>query len=87
MLDEYGVTDRCYINSFSGDILNYVYTKYENRIRLHGYFPVRLLGEYFSENFLSAVPAYAFSTYLTTKTENRIGARITLCANSLNSTL
>lgn len=51
MLDEYGVTDRCYINSFSGDILNYVYTKYENRIRLHGYFPVRLLGEYFSDNF------------------------------------
>lgn len=51
LMDEYGVTDRSYINSFSGDILNYVYTKYNKRIRLHGYYPMQFLGDYFSENF------------------------------------
>jgi len=50
VIEEYGMLDRCMINSFSGDLLNYIYTKYQGKIRLHGYYPVRFLGDQFNEN-------------------------------------
>lgn len=50
VIEEYGMLDRCMINSFSGDLLNYIYTKYPGKIRLHGYYPVRFLGDQFNEN-------------------------------------
>ncbi len=49
MLAEFNMLDRIYINSFSGDMLNYVSTKYPS-VRLHGYYPVRFHGAQFNEN-------------------------------------
>ena len=48
MLEEYGMAERCYINSASGDILNYVSAKFP-QYRIEGFSPVRLHGEQFSE--------------------------------------
>ena len=54
MLAEYGMEDRIYINSWSGDILSYVAQKYPGRYRLHGYYPMFLnKGEFDRENFYS----------------------------------
>lgn len=45
MVEEFGLADRCVINSFSGKLLEYVHTKYQGRYRLHGYYPFAIMGE------------------------------------------
>lgn len=45
MIEEYGLTDRCYINSFDGKVLGYVQEKWNGRYRLHGYYPYSILGD------------------------------------------
>lgn len=45
MIDEYGYTDRCIINSFSGKLHEYICDKYGNKYRHHVYYPVALNGE------------------------------------------
>ena len=40
MLEEYGMADRIYINSWSGEVLVYISKKYNGKYRLHGYYPV-----------------------------------------------
>ena len=40
IIDDYGYTDRCVINSFSGQLQEYVRNKYGNKYRQHVYFPV-----------------------------------------------
>lgn len=45
LIERYGLGERCFINSFSGEILEYLDEKYEKRYKLHGFFPVSLMGE------------------------------------------
>ena len=45
MVEEFGLTNRCIINSFSGKLLEYVHRKYPGRYRLHGYYPFWIMGE------------------------------------------
>lgn len=52
MIEEYGLADRIYINSFSGDLLNYVYLKYNDRYRLHGYYNIKILGSHYDNDML-----------------------------------
>ena len=45
MLDEYGFTERCVVNSFSGKLNEYVRGKYGAKYRQHVFYPETLLGE------------------------------------------
>ena len=45
MIDEYGYTDRCVINTFSGKLHEYIQQKYGNKYRRHIYYPMHHLGE------------------------------------------
>lgn len=45
MLEEYGIAERCVINSWSGELLEYIDRKYDHRYCLHGYFPITLMGQ------------------------------------------
>ena len=40
MIDDYGFTDRCVINTFSGKLHEYVRRKYGSKYRQHVYFPL-----------------------------------------------
>ena len=44
LLEEYGYTDRCVINSFSGKLNEYVYKKYNGRYKQHVFYPQKHLG-------------------------------------------
>lgn len=46
MMEEYGIAERSVINSWSGQILEYIDKKYDKKYKLHGYFPLNLLGSY-----------------------------------------
>lgn len=50
MLEEYGMADRIYINSWSGELLTYISEKYNGRYRLHGYYPMYLNGGNFDKD-------------------------------------
>ena len=45
MIDEYGFTERCVVNSWNGKLNEYVREKYGNKYRQHVYYPETLLGE------------------------------------------
>jgi glycerophosphoryl diester phosphodiesterase len=45
IVDDYGYTDRCVINSFSAKIHEYVHGKYGNKYRQHVFYPIERLGE------------------------------------------
>lgn len=45
LIEEFGMGERCVINSFSGRLLEYVDEKYGHRYRLHGYYPFEIMGE------------------------------------------
>ncbi len=40
LIEEFGISDRIYINSWSGEILMYIAKKYNDKYRLHGYYPM-----------------------------------------------
>ena len=44
LIERYGVADRCVLNSFSGELLEYIDKKFNHRYKLHGYYPTKLLG-------------------------------------------
>ena len=44
LLDDYGLTDRCVINTWSGKMHEYIYKKYGNKFKLHVYYPLDCLG-------------------------------------------
>lgn len=44
MLEKYEMAQRCVINSWSGELLEYVDEKYAHRYRIHGYYPLDLMG-------------------------------------------
>ena len=43
LIEEYNISDRIYINCWSGAILEYIAEKYHGKYRLHGYYPVELM--------------------------------------------
>lgn len=45
IVDDYGLWERSFINSFDGKILAYVEEKYDSRFRLHGFYPYSILGD------------------------------------------
>ena len=45
MVDEYGLWERSFVNSFDGRLLRYIEEKYDGRFRLHGFYPYSILGE------------------------------------------
>lgn len=50
MIEEYGFSDRVVINTFSGKLHEYIYTKYGEKYRLHMYYPITHMGKKFAEN-------------------------------------
>lgn len=44
LIEEFGMGEKCVINSFSGKLLEYVDEKYGHRYRLHGYYPFEIMG-------------------------------------------
>lgn len=44
MMDEYGVTERSVINTFSGELGEWLVEKYGGRLRIHGYSPQERMG-------------------------------------------
>ena len=45
IIDEYGYTDRCVINTWSGKLHEYIYEKYGSKYKQHVYYPIKCLGE------------------------------------------
>lgn len=50
IIDEYGFTDRCVINTFSGMLHEYIQNKYGNKYKQHVYFPAERCMKNVSEN-------------------------------------
>jgi len=46
MIDEYGFTDRCVINTFNAKLHEYIQKKYGSKYRQHVYYPIVHMGEY-----------------------------------------
>ena len=44
MVDDYGLWERSFVNSFDGKLLRYIEEKYDGRFRLHGFYPYSILG-------------------------------------------
>lgn len=42
LIEEFGMANRIYINSWSGELLSYIHEKYGGKYRLHGYYPMFL---------------------------------------------
>ncbi len=45
MIDDYGLWNRSFVNSFDGKLLRYIEEKYDGRFRLHGFYPYSILGD------------------------------------------
>lgn len=45
LMEQYGIVDRSVINSWSGELLEYIDEKYQHKYKLHGYFPFHLMGQ------------------------------------------
>lgn len=46
IIDEYGYTDRCVVNTFHARLHEYIHVKYGNKYRQHVYYPPAYLGDY-----------------------------------------
>ncbi len=44
MAEEYGYGPRCVFNAFSAELLQYIFEKYNGKYKIHGYFPLHLMG-------------------------------------------
>ena len=44
LVEKYGRTERCLINSFDAWVLEYVYKKYGKKYALHGFYPYSIMG-------------------------------------------
>lgn len=44
LIDDYGLTDRCVINTFSAKLHEYIKDKYGKKYRQHVYFPIKHMG-------------------------------------------
>lgn len=45
MMDEYGITERSVVNTWSGELNEWLDATYEKRVRVHGYSPQERMGE------------------------------------------
>ncbi len=45
LIEEFGLCDRCVVNSFSGQLLEKVDAEYGHRYKLHGFYPFEILGK------------------------------------------
>ena len=54
IIDDYGLWNRSFVNSFDGKLLSYIEDKYEGRFRLHGFYPYSILGETKPKNLYCA---------------------------------
>lgn len=45
IIDDYGFTDRCVINTWNGKLHEYINATYGDKYKLHMYYPIRHLGE------------------------------------------
>ncbi|MDE6273604.1 MAG: hypothetical protein K2L87_00965, partial [Clostridiales bacterium] len=45
MIEKYGIGERCVLNSFSGELLEYIDEKYCHKYCLHGYYPTKIMGK------------------------------------------
>ena len=61
MIDDYGYTDRCVINTFSGKLHEYIQDKYGDKYRRHVYFPIKHLGEISRDPYENAYCCCMFS--------------------------
>ena len=61
MIDDYGYTDRCVINTFSGKLHEYIQDKYGDKYRRHVYYPVKHLGEITRDAYENAYCCCMFS--------------------------
>ncbi len=43
LINEYGLWDRAFVNSFDGRLLEYIEHKYDGRFRLHGFYPYEIV--------------------------------------------
>lgn len=59
-IDDYGFTDRCVINTFSGKLQEYINEKYGSKYKLHVYSPVRHNGAVTRDNYAYAYCACMF---------------------------
>ncbi len=46
LVEKYHLGDRCVFNTFSARLLQYIAERYDGKYRLHGYYPLSLMGEY-----------------------------------------
>jgi len=46
LIDDYGFTDRCVVNTFNAKLHEYIFAKYGKKYRQHVYFPITHMGEY-----------------------------------------
>lgn len=60
IIDDYGFTDRCVINSWSGKLNEYVHKTYGDKYRQHVYYPIRYLGECTEDPYRYAYCACVF---------------------------
>lgn len=44
-MEKYGICERSVINSWSGELLEYIDEKYNHKYKLHGYYPLELMGK------------------------------------------
>lgn len=54
MVDNYGLWNRSFVNSFDGALLSYIDEKYDGRFRLHGFYPYSILGAVYPRNLYCA---------------------------------
>ncbi len=45
LIDEYGLWESSFFNSFDGKLLEYVEERYDGRFRLHGFYPLEICGK------------------------------------------
>ena len=53
-IDDYGLWERSFVNSFDGKLLSYIEEKYDGRFRLHGFYPWSILGDAKPKNLYCA---------------------------------
>lgn len=71
IIDSYGYTDRCVINTWSGMLHEYIYNKYGNKYKQHVYYPIECLGKYTIDpySYGYCVCMFGKDSYIATKAE------------------
>lgn len=63
IVDDYGFTDRVVLNTFSGELHEYINDKYGKKYKQHVYFPVRYLGKLTRNPYEYAYCCCMFKTF------------------------